>query len=111
MSRLRIPLEPKPLKECAQNEGKKLEKQGRDMKAIMVVLWSDSPYRKLFSLLWNEWKSPLKEQGMRHQDFQKVISKCKFDLYDWVKEKLSWEELILKIQEKIETSFGERKWR
>jgi len=96
--KLPIPPEPVELKREA-----KARKKGTDWKMDSLVLWSRN---RLPSYLWNEggWSEIFKREGCNWQCFLKVLSWQKREIIEWVRDGVSWEELIHKIEDFTEES-------
>lgn len=92
---LKIPPEPIDFKERVK---KGLEVH-RDLEIANLKqgTWIASP-------LWKEmgWGSELKKYGFRWQDFMKIIRDHFPYFYDWVNDKITWNDAIRKLIERIE---------
>jgi len=91
--------EPREMKKKAQNKAKENEKF-LDRDAI-IALYTASSYC-IPKYLWREWSSELKQNGVFWQLFLRAISACKREIVDWAEEKISWEELLKIIKNKLE---------
>jgi hypothetical protein len=62
---------------------------------------------KIPSYLWREggWSTQLKSRGYNWQDFLKILSLHKKEMIKWSRNKLSWKELLSKIEETIKDPF------
>ena len=91
----RIPPEPTILKKQS-NETDKGKKWDFDTLAV----WFGN---KIPSYLWKEggWSSQLKSMGYNWQSFLKILSLHKKEMIKWSRNKLSWKELLSKIEETI----------
>jgi len=93
--RLIIPPEPANIKkQYIEN------KQGFGNKFDSLIFWFGN---KLPSYLWKEggWSKPLKKEGYNWQSFLKILSLHKKEMIKWSRNKISWKEFLLKIQETI----------
>ena len=92
---LSIPPEPKMLK-------KQIMKQKGEIgfKLDSLTLWLGN---RLPSYIWKNggWSKPLKEEGYNWQSFLKILSLHKKEMIKWSRNSLSWNDLLLKIQETI----------
>ena len=66
-----------------------------------LLIWFGN---RLPSYLWKEggWSTPLKEEGFNWQSFLKVLSLHKKDMIQWSRNSITWNELLIKIQETIQ---------
>ncbi|MEM4486040.1 MAG: hypothetical protein QW116_02215 [Zestosphaera sp.] len=61
-------------------------------------------YNKLPQYLWSAWSNELKKLGIDWREFLSIISRHSDLIADWaVGEKLTWEELLSKLNESIQT--------
>jgi hypothetical protein len=93
--KLIIPPEPEILKKQFKKQMKDLE-----LKFDSLTLWFGN---KLPSYIWKDggWSKPLKAEGYNWQSFLKILSLHKIDMIKWSKNSLSWNELLLRIQDTI----------
>ena len=89
---LTIPPEPTILKQ----ESNEKENRKWDMDSLSVWFGNKIP-----SYLWKEggWSKPLKSMGYNWQSFLKILSLHKKEMIKWSRNKLSWKELLVKIEE------------
>jgi len=52
--------------------------------------------------LWNEWKIILVDYGFTWPKFLKYIKYYTHDMIRWMREKITWEELIQKLKDSID---------
>jgi len=93
--KLSIPPEPMMLKERLIEQ-----KIGIEMKLDSLTLWFGN---RLPSYLWKDggWSKPLKEEGYSWQSFLKILSLHKKEMISWSRNKLSWNDFLLKIQDTL----------
>jgi hypothetical protein len=93
--KLLIPPEPQILKKQFIKQMKELE-----LKFDTLTLWFGN---KLPSYIWKDggWSKPLKAEGYNWQSFLKILSLHKIDMIKWSKDSLSWNDLLLRIQDTI----------
>lgn len=93
--KLKIPPEPKLLKKQFIKQMK-----GIEIKFDSLTLWFGN---RLPSYIWKDggWSKPLKAEGYNWQSFLKILSLHKKDMIRWSKNSLSWNELLLRIQDTI----------
>lgn len=89
---LEVPPEPKGLKREVLKSANSPKSAFLSKHAVYnsVVLGSGG----LPKYLWDVWKPKLKSAELPWQVFLKAISACKYDIHDWIENKLSWENLI-----------------
>lgn len=89
-----IPPEPKMLKQQSDKE------ENKKWDIDTLTIWFGN---KLPSYLWREggWSKPLKSMGYNWQSFLKILSLHKKEMIKWSRNKISWKEFLLKIEETI----------
>ncbi len=88
---------PEPI--TLKKQSKELSNE-KDWKVDSLVAWFGN---RLPSYLWKEsgWSKPLKEQGFNWQSFLKILSLHKKDMISWSRDSITWNELLLKIEETL----------
>ena len=91
--RLPVPPEPVEIKEEARSS-----REGTVWNIDSLVLWYGN---RLPSYLWNEggWSEIFKAERCNWQCFLKVLSWHKREIIEWVRDGISWKELINKLED------------
>lgn len=89
------PPEPRILKKQSQTSSPE-----KDWKLDSLFIWFGN---KLPSYLWKEggWSTTLKKEGFNWQSFLKILSLHKKDMIQWSRNGITWNELLIKIEETI----------
>ncbi len=56
---------------------------------------------KLQRYIWGFWGERLKAGGLKWQDFLRVFSRLSDDVIEWIRGRVSWESLIIKLRDAI----------
>jgi len=97
---LSIPPEPLDLKRLMSDLMRKYA--GEDWDVEGLVAWVGN---KLPAYLWTKcnWKGTLMREGWTWQSFLKFLSRRTDDIIKWINDELSWDQLISKILEDLES--------
>jgi hypothetical protein len=98
---LTIPNEPLEIKKKAQ-----IEKTKVDWNMDSLIAWSGNSLPKY---LWttSNWGTILKKRGYNWQHFLKILSFHKKEIICWLRDDISWEDLVKKIKKTIDETLGE----
>jgi len=93
--KLSRPPEPTYIKKQTNNQ-----LQEKNLKVDSLLIWLGN---KLPSYLWREagWSKTLKKEGFNWQSFLKLLSLHKKDMIKWLRNGITWNELLIKIEETI----------
>ena len=105
---LPVPKEPTEIKALMKSVRKNLG-QGDDIEHDSLAVWS---FNKLPKYLWEQWKGELKKRGITWQKFLRILKLRTVDIIDWgLKESLTWEDLIERIEDTINSYSGKNEVR
>lgn len=103
--RLEVPPEPAGVrKQILGNRTRFEEDINFEWDSLSLAVWFQN---RIPSHLWNVWKNELTEAGLPWPRFLKLMKYHTTDLVLWVKEEISWEELIQKIMVSIDGPLGQ----
>ena len=68
-----------------------------------LVVWVGNSLPKY---LWGYWRDALKKDGYTWQQFLRILSFHRKDIILWLRDEMSWEELIKKVKDSIEGTIG-----
>jgi hypothetical protein len=96
---LPVPREPTEIKELITAVRARLG-TGDDIDWDSLAVWS---FNRLPKYLWFCWKDELKERGITWQRFLRILRLRTADIIAWgLKNSLSWEELVKRLETTIE---------
>lgn len=97
---LPIPEEPKDIKMLIKDVRKRLSNLN-EVGSDALAVWS---FNKLPKYLWDCWKDELKNRGIAWQKFLIMLKLRTMDIIEWgIYDRLSWAELMNRMQQTIET--------
>lgn len=97
---LTIPNEPTDIKKMAQ-----VEKLGVEWNIDSLIAWVGNSLPKY---LWTtcNWGIVLKKRGYTWQNFLKILSLHRRDIILWLRDEMTWKDLIKSVNESIEGPIG-----
>jgi hypothetical protein len=95
---LSVPREPTEIKELILAVRARLG-TGDDIEWDSLAVWS---FNRLPKYLWLCWKDELKERGITWQRFLRILRLKTADIIAWgLKDSISWEELVKRLEDAI----------
>lgn len=96
---LTIPEEPNDIKEMVRGIRRRLGEYD-NINYDALAVWS---FNRLPKYLWTCWKDDLKVRGITWQKFLKILKLHTLDIVEWaLRDTMSWEEFVNKIEKSIE---------
>jgi len=100
---LKVPREPTEIKELIRAVRARMGGEGSfaEIDYDSLAVWS---FNRLPKYLWECWKHELKERGITWQKFLRLLKLRTMDIIEWgLYDRLSWDELVKRIEHTIET--------
>jgi len=105
---LPVPEEPNSIKALIRSVREKIG-NANNINSDSLAVWS---FNRLPKYLWESWKTELKSRGITWQKFLRILKLRTMDVIEWgLYDRLSWDELVKKIENTIEmySERGERR--